>query len=256
MRFLTPAIHSILDYAVVSVLILAPFWLGLQDTDILALSISLILGLGLLGYSLMTDYVYSLYGVISYRIHLLFDALLGIGAIAIPFIFNFTGAVKTFYIAIGVAMLVVVVLTGSKADNERVESAFNVLRKIEIRFLTPSVHGLLDYMAVTVLLVAPFAFGFADTNVLALYISLILGVGLLVYSLFTDYTYSLSGAISFRIHLLFDALSGSGAIVIPFIFGFEGAAKIYYIVMGAGVLLVVVLTDSKADAGQFETASV
>jgi hypothetical protein len=121
-----------------------------------------------------------------------------------------------------------------------------------MRLLTPRVHGILDYAAVAVLMLAPFWLRFDETNVLALYLSVVLGLGLLLYSLITDYTYSVSGAVSFKIHLAFDAIAGTGLIAAPFIFGFEGAARIYYIVMGAGVLAVVALTDAKVSDKHFK----
>lgn len=58
MRFLTPRIHGILDYVAAIVLIVAPFLLGFFNTNLLALCVSLVLGLGLLGHSLVTDYAY------------------------------------------------------------------------------------------------------------------------------------------------------------------------------------------------------
>jgi hypothetical protein len=244
MRFLTPRIHGILDYVAAIVLIAAPFLLGFVNANLPALCISLVLGLGLLGYSLITDYAYSLFGAVSFRIHLVFDVVLGLGLVAVPFIFGFAGAVKTYYLAMGIGFLMVVALTGSRASGKRSANA----RRPRLRFLTPRIHGVLDYAAVIVLVAAPFLLGLAATNRLALGISLVLGVALLGYSLITDYAYSLSGTLSFKIHLVFDALSGLGAIAAPFIFGFGGVAKIYYIVMGVGVLLVVALTDPRADS--------
>lgn len=247
MRFLTPRIHGILDYVVAIVLIAAPFPLGFVDTNLLALCISLVLGLGLLGYSLITDYAYSLFGAVSFRIHLVFDVLSGTGLAVAPFIFGFAGTVKVYYLVMGIGLLAVVALTGSKAGNKRRSgNAPHEARRIRLRFLTPRIHGILDYAAVIVLVAAPFLLGFVGSNILALSISLVLGVALLGYSLITDYAYSLSGTLSFKIHLVFDALSGVGAIAAPFIFGFAGAAKIYYIIMGLGVLLVVALTDPGA----------
>lgn len=248
MRFLTPRIHGILDYVAAIVLIAAPFLLGFVNANLPALCISLVLGLGLLGYSLITDYAYSLFGAVSFRIHLVFDVVLGLGLVTVPSIFGFAGAVKTYYLAMGIGFLMVVALTGSRTSGKRSANAPNDRRRPRLRFLTPRIHGVLDYAAVIVLVAAPFLLGLAATNILALGISLVLGVALLGYSLITDYAYSLSGTLSFKIHLVFDALSGLGAIAAPFIFGFGGVAKIYYIVMGVGVLLVVALTDPRADS--------
>jgi uncharacterized membrane protein len=252
---LTPSVHGLLDYMAATVLIVAPFAFGFMRTNLLALYISVVLGIGLLAYSLFTDYTYSLFGKISFKIHLVFDTLAGLGAIAVPFIFGFTEAAKIYYIAVGVGVLVVVVVTSPEAQDEPVATASVWPEGIGARILTPGIHGLLDYLAVIVLIVAPFALDFAHTNILALYISVVLGIGLLGYSLLTDYTYSLFGAISFKIHLIFDALAGISAIAVPFIFGFDGAIKVYYIAMGIGVLSIVALTGPKVADDQFEVKS-
>jgi hypothetical protein len=111
-----------------------------------------------------------------------------------------------------------------------------------MRFLSPRLHGVLDYVAAVVLVLAPFGLGFWNTNLFAAFLSLAVALALLVYSLITDYSYSISGAISFRIHLVFDTLLGLLSIAAPFIFGFTGLVRIYYVVMGVGVLLVVTFT--------------
>lgn len=245
MRLLTPRIHGILDYVVAIVLIVAPFMLGFVATNIFALCISLVLGTVLLSYSLITDYTYSLFGAVSFRIHLVFDTLAGLGLLAAPYIFGFTGSVAVYYVAMGIGLVMVVALTGPSARRRPIKEAPAGFRKPGLRFLTPKIHSILDYAAVIVLIAAPFVLGFAKTSIVALCISPLLGIALLGYSLITDYAYSLSGSISFRIHLVFDALSGIGAIAVPFVFNFDGLAKSYYIAMGVGVLIVVALSNSR-----------
>lgn len=120
-----------------------------------------------------------------------------------------------------------------------------------MRFLSPRVHGILDYAAAAVLVVAPFGLGFWNADRLAVFISLALALALLCYSLITDYSYSISGAVSFKVHLVFDTLLGLASITIPFIFGFVGLARIYYVLMGSGVLLVVTFTHPAVKDGHF-----
>ena len=81
---------------------------------------------------------------------------------------------------------------------------------------------------------------------LSLWLSVAGGAGLVLYSLLTDYAFSIAKAIPFKIHIIFDSLAAVVFIAAPFIFGFSGITQIYYIVMGAGVLLVVALTGKAA----------
>ncbi len=113
-----------------------------------------------------------------------------------------------------------------------------------MRFITPSLHGALDYIAATALIVAPFILGLADQSALAHWMSVIAGAGLIVYSLFTNYKLSLTGAIPFKLHLVFDLAAAATFLAAPWIFGFTGVAKIYYIIMGAGVILVVLFSNT------------
>lgn len=244
MRFLTPRVHGILDYVFAITLIVTPFILGFVNTNIFALCISLVLGIVLLSYSLITDYTYSLFGAVSFKIHLIFDAVTGLGLMSMPYLFGFSGTANAYYVAMGLGLVMVVALSGPSTGKKSKKGRPAGPTSLKLRFLTPKIHSMMDYAAVVVLVTAPFLLGFAKANVAALSISLLMGIVLLGYSLITDYAYSLSGAISFKIHLVFDALSGFGAIAVPFAFGFDGIAKSYYIAMGVGVLIVVALTDS------------
>ncbi len=109
-----------------------------------------------------------------------------------------------------------------------------------MKILTPTIHGALDYIAALTLIVAPIILELKD---LALWLSVIAGIGLIVYSLLTDYAYSMAKVISFTMHIILDSLAAIVFIVAPFILNFTGIAQIYYLVMGVGVLIVVLLTS-------------
>ncbi|MGI9286255.1 MAG: hypothetical protein ACR2P1_12775 [Pseudomonadales bacterium] len=109
-----------------------------------------------------------------------------------------------------------------------------------IRFLTPTIHGALDYAAAAGLIVLPFLLGFEG---LALWLSVAGGAGLIVYSLVTDYTFSVASALSFKTHLLLDLSAAAAFIVAPFLFGWTGLVMGYYFVMAVGVIVVVALTN-------------
>jgi len=75
-----------------------------------------------------------------------------------------------------------------------------------MKFLTVKLHGLGDYAAAAVLIVAPFFLGLKEQSMIAHWASIAGGVGLIIYSLLTDYTYSIAKIIPFKVHLVFDGL--------------------------------------------------
>jgi hypothetical protein len=114
-----------------------------------------------------------------------------------------------------------------------------------MKFLTPTLHGLGDYAAALVLIVAPFFLGLKEQSMIAHWASIAGGAGLITYSLLTDYTFSAAKVIPFKTHLALDSLAGLVLIALAFVLGLEGIAQGYMIVMGAGVLLVVAVTKTE-----------
>jgi hypothetical protein len=113
-----------------------------------------------------------------------------------------------------------------------------------MRFINSSLHGILDYAAAIALIALPFLLGLEEQSALAHWISVIAGVGLIGYSLITQYAFSLAKVIPFQVHLILDIVAALFFIVAPFILRFEGVVAIYYWVMGAGVVMVVALSNT------------
>jgi len=124
-----------------------------------------------------------------------------------------------------------------------------------MKFLTAKLHGLGDYAAAAVLIIAPFVINLAEQSVVAHWASIAGGVGLIIYSLLTDYAFSVAKIISFKMHLLLDSLAGLVLIALAFALKLEGIAQIYMIAMGAGVLLVVAVSQTDVDAAEDLAAS-
>jgi ABC-type enterochelin transport system permease subunit len=57
-----------------------------------------------------------------------------------------------------------------------------------MKFISPTVHGALDYAVAGVLIAAPLFLGFSDVSVAAAVIAVGAGIALFVYSLLTDYS--------------------------------------------------------------------
>ena len=116
---------------------------------------------------------------------------------------------------------------------------------MNIRFLNSKFHGLLDYAAAGGLIVLPVLLGFDG---LAMWLSVAGGLGLIAYSLITDYAFGSVSLISFKTHLILDLSAAVAFIVAPFVFGWTGLVMAYYFVMAAGVIVVVALTDPGSDS--------
>ena len=119
---------------------------------------------------------------------------------------------------------------------------------MSFRIITSRVHGLLDYMSAIVLILAPSVLEFNEVSPYAYWLSVIAGVILILYSLMTDYDFSIGILIPLKTHLVIDFSAGVLFILWPFFFDFTGLALAYYLVMGFGILLVVGLTQSDEES--------
>jgi len=92
-----------------------------------------------------------------------------------------------------------------------------------------------------VLIAAPWMLGFAD-NSAATWVPVLLGIGAIVYSLFTDYEMGAFRAISMRGHLWLDALSGIFLAASPWLFGFNDYVSTPHVVLGVAEFLAAICT--------------
>lgn len=113
---------------------------------------------------------------------------------------------------------------------------------MNFRILTPTIHGLLDYAAASGLIVLPFVLDLQASSSLAHWLSVAAGIGLVAYSLATDYRFGVLRLISFRAHLALDLIAAAAFVIAPFALGWTGLLRGYYIVMAVGVLVVVALS--------------
>ncbi len=111
-----------------------------------------------------------------------------------------------------------------------------------LRFVTPAIHGLLDYAAAVGLISLPFLLGLGETSALAQWLSVAGGIGLIAYSLVTDYAFGAVGLFSYRAHLALDLGAAAVFAIAPFVFGWQGLVLGYYLVMASGVVVVVALS--------------
>jgi len=111
-----------------------------------------------------------------------------------------------------------------------------------MKVISPKAHGVMDYLVGIVLLASPWLFGFAyggpETAV-----PVTLGIVTLVYSLFTAYEMGAVKLLSFRAHLVLDALSGLFLIASPWLFNFNERVMWPHVIFGILEVGVVIMTQ-------------
>jgi VIT1/CCC1 family predicted Fe2+/Mn2+ transporter len=114
-----------------------------------------------------------------------------------------------------------------------------VLRQGPIPFFA---HGLIEYAAGVVLIVAPFVLGFDSGAATA--VAIASGVAVIFIAASTDGPVSLSNSIPVPVHFLLDFLLAAFFIASPFLFGYsdETAPTAFFIAIGVVHLLVTVGT--------------
>jgi hypothetical protein len=120
--------------------------------------------------------------------------------------------------------------------------------RMNIRFLTPTLHGMADYLAAAGLVTMPFILGIGSTAPLARWLAVGAGVGLVIYSLITDYPLGATPILPFRVHLVFDTLAAVVFALAPFVFGFHGLDAWYYWANSVAVFFVVGLSPTRNSA--------
>ncbi len=116
-----------------------------------------------------------------------------------------------------------------------------------MRFISPRFHGVLDYAVAGALIGVPVLLDFAASSVAAAVISVTAGIGLVVYSLLTDYSAGIRNLIPWRAHLTLDAVAATALLAAPFVLGFGGVARGFYVTVAIAVLAVVATTQLDSD---------
>ena len=116
MKIIPRNIHAILDYIVGVALIAAPWSLGFADYS-MATYVPVVLGIGTLFYSLLTNYEAGLVRLIPFRIHLTLDVLSGLLLAASPWLFGFASHVYLPHVIIGVFEIIAGLTTKNEPDH-------------------------------------------------------------------------------------------------------------------------------------------
>ncbi len=119
-----------------------------------------------------------------------------------------------------------------------------------LRFIPTGVHAYFDYIGGIGLLAAPFLFGFYHVGGAAVIIPMVLGIGLILYSLVTNYELGIPGLkfLPMSAHLALDFVASAFLAISPFLFGFINQAPnawLPHIIAGVTVILLVLVSQTR-----------
>ena len=103
-------------------------------------------------------------------------------------------------------------------------------------------HGVIEYAAGVLFIVAPWLFGFDSGTAKA--VSIVVGIVILVVAASTDSPTGLSRSIPIKSHVILDLVLAIALIAAPFLFGFsdETNPTAFFIVLGVVHLLLTIAT--------------
>ena len=130
-------VHNALDYMLGGLLVLAPLIFGMADIASVRGLFS-VLGFGLIGYSLLTRYPYSLVKVIPLGVHMALDVVVGLALMLAPAVLGYRGLItdgqNAAHFVLGLGAIGLVALTDRKSDRApayKTESAEEQDRKLK-----------------------------------------------------------------------------------------------------------------------------
>ncbi|WP_152425242.1 SPW repeat protein [Nafulsella turpanensis] len=121
-----------------------------------------------------------------------------------------------------------------------------------MKFISTRTHGIIDYLMGALLIVSPWLFGF-DRGGAETWIPVILGAGVILYSLVTDYEMSATRKLSLRTHLMLDMIGGAFLAVSPWLFGFDDFVYLPHLILGIAEIGVAMFTHRVPDTRYADT---
>ena len=117
MLMITSRLHGVIDYIVGIALIAAPWLFGFADFENFAAATwtPIVIGLAMIGMSLMTNYEFSIVKIISMRAHLMLDFVLAMVLALSPWLLNFADYVYAPHLIVGLAEVLIVSMTIKQA---------------------------------------------------------------------------------------------------------------------------------------------
>jgi hypothetical protein len=110
-----------------------------------------------------------------------------------------------------------------------------------MKFISPKIHGIIDFLVVLFLLASPMLFGM--NGLLAMF-TYALGIVHLTLTLLTDFSAGAIKLVPLKVHGVIEFIVGVALIVLAYtLFKDSSLGKLYYTCFGAAVLLTWLFTD-------------
>jgi uncharacterized membrane protein HdeD (DUF308 family) len=109
-----------------------------------------------------------------------------------------------------------------------------------MRFIPTKLHAPLDYIVGAALIAAPWIFQFSEHKA-ATVVPIVLGIGLIAYSLFTNYELGVWKLAPMAVHNLIDVAAGAFLALSPWLFGFaDESANVWapHLVVGLAAIFL------------------
>jgi hypothetical protein len=116
-----------------------------------------------------------------------------------------------------------------------------------MRFIPTKFHAPLDYIVGAALIAAPWIFQFSE-HTAATVVPIVLGIGLIVYSLFTNYELGVWKVAPMAVHNLIDIVAGAVLAASPWLFGFaDESANVWvpHLVVGLAAIFLGLTTKQQ-----------
>lgn len=114
-----------------------------------------------------------------------------------------------------------------------------------MKFIGSKTHAFLDYSVGLLLIASPWLFGFYYGGVES-WVAIAVGVFAILYSLFTNYEWSIKRVILFRTHLVLDVVSGIFLAISPWMFEFEEDVFLPHLIIGLAEIGVAIFSEGDA----------
>jgi hypothetical protein len=116
-----------------------------------------------------------------------------------------------------------------------------------MRFIPTRLHAPLDYIVGAGLIAAPWIFQFSEHTTPTV-LSIVLGIGLIAYSLITNYELGVWKIAPMAVHNLIDVVAGVVLAASPWVFGFaDDGANVWgpFVVIGAAAIFLGLTTKQQ-----------
>jgi hypothetical protein len=125
-----------------------------------------------------------------------------------------------------------------------------------MRFIPTRVHAPLDYIVGVALIAAPWIFQFSE-HTAATIVPIVLGIGLIGYSLFTNYELGVWKVAPMAVHNVIDVVAGTLLALSPWLFGFaDESANVWapHLIVGLAAIFLGLTTKQAAGYSYRSTA--